>query len=97
MVLSSLKYTCTHVCCTLSSDSHSAFGIRNYHIRSLVVCSIASGVVGASYVVVLDWSFDLDLYSVESPCWVLAPCQNFVQIFFLQELRAGTNSSGPVV
>ena len=75
------------------------FGIRNNHLRSLVVCSIASRVVGAYFVVVLDWNSDLQLYSVESPCWVLASLQDFVQtfFFFLQELRAGTNSSGPVV
>ena len=66
------------------------FSIRNNHIRSLVVCSVASWVVGASSVVILDRSF-------ESPCWVPAPCQHVVQMFFLQELRAGTNSSGPVV
>ena len=48
------------------------FGIRNNHIRSLGVCSVASGVVGASFVVVLPGALGLEFYSVESSCWVLA-------------------------
>ena len=61
------------------------FGVRNNHIRSLVVCGITSRVVSASFVVVLVWSFNLQLYSVESPCWVLASCHNFVQMFLFNQ------------
>ena len=39
------------------------FGIRSNHIRSLAICSVASRVVDTSFVVILDWSFDLELYS----------------------------------
>ena len=56
------------------------FGIRSNHIKSLIVCGITSRVVGASFVVALGWSFDLKLYSVESPCRVFSSCQNFVQM-----------------
>ena len=48
------------------------FGIRNNNIGSLAVCSVASRIVDTSFVVILDWSIDSELYSVESLFWVLA-------------------------
>ena len=100
MVLPPLKFLVCHCYFMFSWDSPLALWCWEQPYEALGCGSSTTRGVGASFIIVITgWSSNLQLYPAESPWGVFESFQDSLQMFFflLQELRAGTNSSGPVV